>query len=267
MLARIDLSEPWRVVFVVVGAVILSLVIRRLVKRLMRHLPVVRAGTRVDQRARTLTTVLRSSMVAAVWIVAVITIMSEAGLNLGAFVATATVVGGALAFGAQTLVRDVIAGFFVLAEDQYGVGDVVDVGHATGTVERVSLRSTRLRDSDGRVWWVPNGQIVRVANLTQDYANAVIDLSFPISASVTVTTAAVNELVAPFEASVLGVQDLTDDRFVLRVVARTAPGQQFSTRRQIRAVAADAYREGRLPTPPGGQTVVVLGAPVDPPEV
>ena len=258
MLARLDLSRPWRIIGVLAGAIVLTFLVGFIVKRLMRRLPAVRAGSRVDQRARTLSTVLRSAMVAVIWVVAVLTVLPELGVHLGAFVATATIIGGALAFGAQTLVRDVIAGFFVLAEDQYGVGDVVDVGHATGTVERVSLRSTRLRDSEGRVWWVPNGQIVRVANLTQEFANAVIDLAFPLTADVGTVTSTVNEVVGPHGAAVLGVQDLAEDRFVLRLVARTAPGQQFALRRTLRAALADAYRDGRLPTAPGGQAIVTL---------
>jgi moderate conductance mechanosensitive channel len=262
MLAAFSLSTPTRVGTIVVVALLVTAVVTRGIGRLIKRLPATMVTGRSDQRTRTLTTVLRSTLIAAIWIVVVITLLSEAGVNLGAFVATATVVGGAVAFGAQTLVRDVIAGFFVLAEDQYGVGDVVDLGHATGTVERISLRSTRLRDNEGRVWWVPNGQIVRVANLTQGFANAVVDVPFPITAEVAVTVAALEAVVAPLEAEVLGVQELTDDRFILRVTARTEPGQQFGARRKLRAAIADAYRDGRLPKPaPGGTTVVLLGQP------
>src|SRR5258706_10743448 len=104
---------------------------------------------------------------------ALLAIISELGVNLGAFVAAATIIGGALAFGAQTIVRDFLAGIFVLVEDQYGVGDIVDLGLASGQVERVTLRSTRLRDDEGRVWHVPNGQVVRAGNLSQEGGQAV----------------------------------------------------------------------------------------------
>ena len=110
---------------------------------------------------------LRSAIVGVVWATATITVVSELGINIGAFVATATVVGGAVAFGAQQLMRDLIAGFFVLAEDQFGVGDNVDMGIAVGVVEGITLRVTRLRDKDGVVWHVPNCAVVRVANLSQ----------------------------------------------------------------------------------------------------
>ena len=262
MAADLSLNAPTRVGVILVVALLITAFVARGISRLMKRLPAAMVRGRGDQRTRTLTTVLRSTLIAAIWIVAVITLLSEAGVNLGAFVATATVIGGAVAFGAQTLVRDVIAGFFVLAEDQYGVGDVVDLGHATGTVERISLRSTRLRDNEGRVWWVPNGQIIRVANLTQGFANAVVDAPFPITAEVAATIETLTEVVAPLGAEVLGVQELADDRFILRVTARTEPGQQFASRRSIRAAIADAYRDGRLPKPtPGGTTVVVLAQP------
>ena len=112
---------------------------------------------------------------AAIWVVAVIAVIGELGVDVSGVILTATVIGGALAFGAQALVRDVIAGVFVLSEDQYAVGDVIDVGvigggtdRIIGTVERMTLRSTRLRDGDGRVWHVPNGNVLRVANLSKE---------------------------------------------------------------------------------------------------
>ena len=122
---------------------------------------------RAGARQRALTSALRSALLGLVWAAAVITIISEVGVNIGAFVATATVVGGAVAFGAQTLVRDLIAGFFVLAEDQYGAGDIVDVGLASGVVEQITLRSVRLRDSEGQIWYVPHGGVSRVGNLSK----------------------------------------------------------------------------------------------------
>ncbi len=247
-----------RILAVVVLALIATVLAGRVIRRAVARIPVVRDRARLDQRGRTLSAALKSTLVAAIWIIALMTVMSELGVKLGAFVATATIVGGALAFGAQTMVRDVIAGFFVLAEDQYGVGDVVDLGHATGTVENVTLRSTRLRDSEGRVWWVPNGQIVRVANLTQEFANAVLDVGFPLTADVTATTAVLLAVVEPYGGEVVGVQELADDRFVLRVVARTPPGEQFARRRALRAAIADAYRDERLPSVPAGSTTTIV---------
>ncbi len=147
-------------------------VMGRLIERLLRGLRVFRerapttAGesARAEQRVRTVGIALRSAAFAVIWLIALITVLGEVHVNVGAFVATATIVGGALAFGAQQIVRDLLAGLFLLTEDQYGVGDVVDLGLASGVVERVTLRVTRVRDADGRVWYVPHGQIARVAN-------------------------------------------------------------------------------------------------------
>ena len=109
---------------------------------------------------------LRSLSGFVVWVLAGITILGELGINLGPLVASAGIVGLAVGFGAQSLVKDFLAGIFILIEDQYGVGDIIDAGEATGTVEAVSLRTTRLRDVDGTMWHIPNGQIARVGNLS-----------------------------------------------------------------------------------------------------
>lgn len=166
------LLTPLRVVLVVLVAVVLTVVVRRLAGRLLRRTIVV-PGTdpnRAEARQRALAGVLRSGFVGVIWTAAVITVISELGFNITGVVATATIIGGALAFGAQTLIRDVISGFFVLAEDQFGVGDVVDLGMCTGRVDRITLRMVRLRDDDGRVWYVAHGNVARVANLSQSGA-------------------------------------------------------------------------------------------------
>src|SRR5690606_34641322 len=128
-------------------------------------------------RATTLGVVLRSLAGFVVWTIAVLTILGEIGINLGPLIAGAGLAGVALGFGAQSLVKDFLAGMFMLIEDQYGVGDVIDVGEASGTVEAVSLRTTRLRDVNGTVWHVPNGQILRVGNMSQQWARALLDVS------------------------------------------------------------------------------------------
>ena len=113
----------------------------------------------------------------SIWGLALITILGELGISLGPLIAGAGLAGVAIGFGAQSLVKDFLAGIFILVEDQYGVGDIVDVGEATGTIEAVSLRTTRLRDVNGTVWHVPNGQILRVGNKSQQWARALLDLA------------------------------------------------------------------------------------------
>ena len=166
------LASPIRIVFIVLVALLATWIGRRLVNRLARRLRVVVDGRPVSrarsaQRAETIATVLRYVISVTIWSIALITILGELGLELAPLLAGAGVAGVALGFGAQSVVRDFLSGLFMLAEDQLGVGDVVDLGDAKGTVEDVSLRVTQVRDADGTLWHVPNGEIKRVANRSQ----------------------------------------------------------------------------------------------------
>ena len=140
---------------------------------------------------RTLTSVTRSSDDRPIWVMAMLAILQVLNNAFSSFVLAITLLGSALTFGAQSLIRDVLSGFFILLEDQYAVGDLVDLGLATGTVERVTLRVTRLRDDEGKVWWVPNGQIVRAGNLTQDWARAVVDVALARESDIEAATATI----------------------------------------------------------------------------
>lgn len=280
--ARLDelhLLTPLRIVAIVVVAWLLTVLLGRLVQRLLRRtiglVGRLDRGGRVDAhepqrgeaRQQALTTTLRSAFVGVVWSIAVIAIVGEVGINIGAFVATATVVGGAVGFGAQTLVRDAIAGFFVLAEDQYGVGDDVDLGHAVGTVERITLRSARVRDGDGRIWYVPHGNVVRTANLSKA-AQAPLALEVARSSPLANVEAVAAELcvalradpvAAPLltgEPRVVGLTEVRDDRLVVKLLAPTVPGQHETVRRVWRRLALDAFADGRLSVPTGPTVLV-----------
>ena len=158
-----------------------------------------------------------------------------------------------------------LSGFFILLEDQYAVGDLVDLGVATGRVERVTLRVTRLRDDEGKVWWVPNGQIVRAGNFTQDWARAVVDVALTRECDLEAATATITELAGRSvakpdladrvleEPRVLGIQELTDDRVVLRVSVKVAKGAQDDVRHAIQGAVLHAYRDGRLVSPGPGR--------------
>jgi moderate conductance mechanosensitive channel len=236
-----------------------------------------RVDRRTEQRARTITRVLRSVVTAVIWSVAVIAILPLIGVNVAAFVAATSIVGAALAFGAQQVVRDLLAGFFMFTENQYGVGDSVDLGLAEGTVEDVSLRVTRLRGVDGRVWYVPHGQITRVANLSQEWAQVVVDVPVPRTDDLESDMEALKAVlmglrddpgVAPElldEPQVLGVQSLLDDRALLRVAVRAKPAARVEVQRAVQATLAEAARDGRIPPPPapGPTPVVVTAGPVE----
>jgi moderate conductance mechanosensitive channel len=258
----LHLIAPLRILALVVFALILTVAVRSSIRRLTNG-ALTMPGTdreRAKIRQRALGTVLRSTLVGAIWATVVITIISELGVNIGAFVATATIIGGAIAFGAQTLVRDAIAGFFVIAEDQYGVGDVVDVGHAIGAVERITLRSVRLRDAEGRVWHVPHGGVVRTANLSKS-PKVLFDIEVSRKSHLDdverAAQALCNELRmhtdlgrSLIEApTVSGLIDVRDDRLVYRVSAATRPGEQDPVRQFWRIAALKAFERGDLLAP------------------
>lgn len=208
---------------------------------------------RAEGRARTISAVTRSSVTVLIWSVALLLILGEFGVNLAPLLAGAGIVGVALGFGAQSLVKDCITGLFMLVEDQYGVGDVVDVGEASGVVEAVTLRVTRLRSVDGTVWHVPNGVITRVGNKSQLWSMALLDVEVAYGTDLerasAVLLATAEEVCAREEhaADVLepptvpGVEQLAADGIVLRLMVKTTPGRQWALMRALRLSIKDAF--------------------------
>jgi small-conductance mechanosensitive channel len=262
------LDKPLKILVVVIVAAVLSRVLGRLVRRGVEAMagitPVRRASPRADQRARTLAAVTGSVVRIIVWTIAGLTILGLVGLNLGPLIAGASIVGVALGFGAQALVRDFLSGFFILVEDQYGVGDRVNMSGAKGTVEDVSLRVTRMRADDGAVWFVPNGEIRKVANATMGWQRALVDILLPVDAdldrALAVMAEEANAVAQDSEwaddiierPQVLGVEAMSADGLTIRVTARTAPQKQDALARALRArIAARLRREGiALAKPP-----------------
>lgn len=276
-------DSPWwvpvRIAFALLLAYLLTLMVQRLVRRFVRRtieLPGVDPA-RAEGRQRALAGAIRGALIGVIWTIAIITIIGEMGINIGAFVATATVVGGAVAFGAQQLVRDVISGLFVLSEDQYGVGDVVDVGHAVGTVERITLRSVRLRDGSGAIWHVPHGGVLRVANLSKD-SMAVLDIEVSRATPLVTLDAEAAALCAALladpeaapnlvgEPRAIGVTNVTDDRFVYRLVVGTMAGAHDAVRRRWRRLALEAFENGQLSAPSLAAPVVQVNTMAPPAE-
>jgi small-conductance mechanosensitive channel len=205
------------------------------------------------QRTETMGSLLRSIASSIVLGAAALTVLGYLGLDLAPFLASASIVGVAVAFGAQNLVKDFLTGMFMLLEDQYGVGDVIDVGTVTGTVEAVSLRTTRLRDVNGIVWYIPNGEIKRVGNESQNWARVVLDVPVEYDADIdkvrtlltdTATALAVeppwDEIIIE-DPTVWGVQALSGEAVVVRVVCKTAPGRQSDTARELRERVKKAF--------------------------
>jgi hypothetical protein len=217
---------------------------------------------RRHQRVRALGSILRSAASVAIFSIAGADILGDLGINLAPLLASAGVVGLAIGFGAQNLVRDYLTGIFMLLEDQYGVGDVISVGDATGTVETMSLRITRLRDINGIVWHIRNGTIDQVGNQSQGWARAVIDFPVPYTADLA-TIAAILDGVAEAawtdpvlrgvmleRPDVWGAQDVSSSEVTMRVVVRTAPLRQWEVERELRArVKAALDAAGIVPDP------------------
>jgi moderate conductance mechanosensitive channel len=179
-------------------------------------------------------------------VIAGLTILDELGIPTAPLLASAGIVGGAVGFGAQALVRDVISGIFMIIEDQYGVGDVVDLGDASGVVEAVGLRVTRVRDVDGTVWYLRNGQVLRVGNRSQGWARAVLDVGIAYAEDVDQAERLILDVARGlksderFAAAFLeepvmeGIESVTADSVVLRLAVRTEPMQQWPVARELR---------------------------------
>jgi small-conductance mechanosensitive channel len=219
------------------------------------------AHERHRQRTLTMGSLLRSIVTFVVALITVLTVMQLVNIPLGPLLASAGVGGVALGFGAQSLVKDFLSGIFMIFEDQYGVGDVVDTGEATGTVEEVTLRVTRLRDANGVVWYIRNGEIVRIGNKSQGWATALVDIPVAYSENLERVIPLIRSVVHALDESpdwrdklleepnVVGVESMTGTSVTIRVVAKTAPQEQYGVSREIRERVKAAFDEQGIKAP------------------
>jgi len=267
------LTHGIRIVVILVVATIVRYVLRRSVRRLVRRSVDSQLGDRLGenratrvlvsatgatherrrQRTETLGSVLGSLITAVVYGIAVLMVLGEFNVNLAPLLASAGVAGVALGFGAQSLVKDFLSGIFMLLEDQYGVGDIVDTGDAVGTVEEVTLRITKLRDPSGVAWYVRNGEIVRIANKSQGWSTAVVDLPVSYAEDIERVIAIITTVVAEVYADPqwhdrmieaptgAGVEQITGTTVTIRVFAKTVTDQQWGVQREIRERAKVAF--------------------------
>jgi small conductance mechanosensitive channel len=270
------LAKPLKILLILVVAC----VVRWLAKRAIDHMTAGKVPKRLQplrerarvprvahnnerrrQRAKTIGSVLNSVASFVVFGLAVILILGELGLNLAPIIASAGVLGLALGFGAQNLVRDFLSGMFMMAEDQYGVGDTVDVGEAIGTVESVGLRVTTLRDMQGTVWYVRNGEVLRVGNFSQGYAVAVVDVPIGYETDVdkaleiigrTLTTAVGHDSMSEDvleEPQLLGIDSVTAEAMTVRSTVKVRPGKQWAIQRSLRGKMIDALNDSGIRPP------------------
>jgi len=273
------LVKPARIVLIILIAIIVRQVAVKMINRvaasagegkspgLLRPLreripmPLREAATlgteRRRQRAEALGSVLRSVASVTIFVVATMLVLGELGVNLAPLIASAGIVGVALGFGAQNLVKDFIAGVFMLLEDQYGVGDRIDVGEVSGTVEAVGLRTTTVRDEVGVLWYLRNGEINRVGNKSQGWALvavdipvgfAVVDQATEVLRETATALAREQEYADDFldPPEVLGVEQVTPEGAVLRVTMRTLPDAQQRLARELRRRLTDAIEAAGL---------------------
>jgi small conductance mechanosensitive channel len=267
-------DRPLRIALILVVAAVISAVVHRALSRFVDRASkgwvqqVERSNRFVDaqwldtlrernerarQRALTLAAVLRSIASVVIYGIAVLLCLGELGIDLGPLLAGAGIAGIAVGLGAQSLVRDFLAGMFIVLEDQYGVGDEVSLGEASGQVENVTLRTTWLRDLDGTLWVVPNGEIRRVANKSQRWARAVLDVKVTADTDLDRAIEVAQEASREFydgriagdalleEPKVLGVESFLDAAAVLRITARTEPGRQVEVARRLRVALRRAF--------------------------
>jgi moderate conductance mechanosensitive channel len=211
------------------------------------------AVERRQQRAATMGSLLKSIITCVIAAVVVFMAVAQLGYDIAPLIASAGIIGVALGFGAQSLVTDFLSGIFMILEDQYGVGDVVEFGTASGTVEAVGLRVTRLRDVNGTVWYMRNGEISAVGNMSQNWARTVLDIPVAFSEDLTRVRALLEDVARQvwedpeYQADILeepevwGVERWDPDGVVLRVVLKTAPLQQWSVAREMRERIKDRF--------------------------
>lgn len=278
-------GPPLRILLILLVAVIINRIARRAVKRMLRgmasgamreRLGAVRKRTpaafletqetnlRAEQRANALSGVLRSIVSFVIFAIAGFMVLDELGVNLAPLLAGAGVVGLAIGFGSQALVKDFLSGMFILVEDQFGVGDVVDLDGTSGTVEAISLRTTQLRSVEGTVWHVPNGEIRRVGNMSKHWSRAVLDVEVAYGTDIEQARAVIKRVADDVwrtsgdvleEPDVQGVERLGASGVTIRTLVKTTPSQQWEVSRLLRERIKAAFDAEGIEIPFPQQTV------------
>jgi moderate conductance mechanosensitive channel len=261
-----DWSTLIAVTGIVIGAVILRVILklssRRVVKTIVsgvnhaskvQKMDSILAEQRLTQRTKTIASVLDNFTTWAITITALVMVLSELGVNVGALIAVSTILGAAVGFGAQSLVKDLLAGIFIVFEDQYGVGDWVEIGSVSGEVEKVGLRVTEIRDIHGTLWFVRNGEINEVGNASQDWAAALLDFAFAYDNDVDKVQSIILDVASKMRSSapwnkdmtadveIWGMQYISGEQFIIRASVRTVPNRQWAVARELRKQCKVAF--------------------------
>lgn len=239
---------------------LLKLLTRRILERdIPEEDPIVKRNR--EQRARTLASLLNNIAAVIISVVALLTILTIMGLKIAPILATAGIAGLAISFGAQSLVKDVINGIFILVEGQFGIGDVIRVGETAGQVEKMTLRATVLRDAEGIVHILPNGEITRVSNLTKAWSRSMLDLRIAYKEDVDHVIATLRELGEEMaedpmwrhllidKPEILGVQNFTESAVIIRMITKTLPLKQWEVGRELRRRIKKRFDEKGIEIP------------------
>ncbi|MCC5951997.1 MAG: mechanosensitive ion channel family protein [Acidimicrobiia bacterium] len=283
------IAKPVAIVAVILVAMVVSRLLRGVARRavtrflardpesrrqrkLRKRAPAVLVSTapmqvRREARTTTLVAVSRGIVTILVWFIAITQILGILEVDLTPLLAGAGILGLAVGFGAQNLVRDAVAGIFIILEDQYGVGDIIDVGEATGTVERITIRVTRLRDIHGVLWHVPNGVIQRVGNSSQEWARALLDIDVAYDSDLEHVQRALSRAADGLSADphwqmeildspeVWGVERFGADGISVRLVVKTRPSSQWKVMRELRRRIKETFDEEGIEIPFPQRTV------------
>jgi len=263
------LTSGLRIAFILVVSLIASRWLRVLRARLERLIAGAAPTEDEAQRARTLGGVIQSTTLVTMAIIAGLMILRELGLDIAPLIAGAGIAGVAVGLGAQSLIRDVIGGFFILLEDQFAVGDSIQVGNIAGGVEKMTLRATFLRDLEGTLHVVPIGEMRIVSNRTKDWSRAVVDLGVAYEEDIGSVVAALGEIGHDFykdevcapllleEPTVSGVEALGDWAVTVRIMVKTKPGKQWDVARELRRRIKETFEQEGIEMPYPRQEVLM----------
>lgn len=278
------LSKPIRVIAIIILAYVANRIVRFFIRRSINNLAKEKSQERVSkfkrktglsklettenptyrtvQRAETMGTALKGVATFAIMTATILSIMGTFHIELGPIFAGAGLIGIVVGFGAQGMIRDFLAGIFIIVEDWYGVGDVIDAGAASGTVEQVTLRATKLRDIYGTVWHIPNGEITRAGNKSQQWGRALLDVAVALDADIDLAQQVIKQTADELasdkdhateiidEPEVLGIEEIGADRILIRVVVKTTPSAQWKIARELRARIKRSFNDNGILLPP-----------------
>ena len=293
-LAEWLIDRPLRILIIIIIAIVITRIARRSIGRLSdrivaaprdplfaqfrRHRPeqseaALALAQRAPARAEAIEAVLKSVVGVGVWTLAILLVLGELNINLAPLIAGAGIAGVALGFGAQSMVKDFLAGLFILIEDQYGVGDVIEVGAVTGTVEYISLRATQVRDVQGTVWYLANGEASQIGNHSQLWSNCVIDVDVAYDTDIRRAMVVLDGVAEQMwqesqegetamiiaDPIVQGIQALAESAVTLRLVVKTDPASQWQVQRELRLRIKEAFDAQGITIPFPQRTVRVVG--------